>query len=178
MQAEMGVKALAPPAMVIFRAVTDQEQDTRGGETLDQRIKKYLRRFVDPVRILDHDEQGLLLAGIQQHALRRIEEPLAALERFDAVPLSIVDRDVQQDQKRWDQSQQGGVQVMQRGGERRADGLRIIMLFQRKIGSEEIADGERGDRTAVGDAPSLETPHVWPLSGRAHPELLTKLGEQ
>src|SRR2546429_103752 len=84
MQAERGVQALAPPAMVIFRAVTDQEQDTRGWETLDQR----------------------------------------------------------------------------------------------HIGSEEIADGEIRDRTAVGDAPSLETSHVWPLSGRARAELLTKLGEQ
>src|SRR5215470_6755617 len=52
------------------------------------------------------------------------------------------------------------------------------MLFKSKIGSEEIADWEIGDRTAVGDALSLETPHVWPLRGRARSELLTKLSEE
>jgi len=49
---ELGIGGLTPPAVLVLRAVVDQQEDPSGGEALDQRIEQGLRFGIDPVQIL------------------------------------------------------------------------------------------------------------------------------
>src|SRR5262249_37032236 len=59
---ELGVVRLLPPLMAVLRAVIDEQQEGRGGDTLAQGIEEALRLSVDPVQVLKDENQGLLEA--------------------------------------------------------------------------------------------------------------------
>ena len=62
---QLGVGGLAAPAVLVLRAVVDQHEALGGREALDQRIEQGLRFGIDPVQILEHQQQGLHLAFTQ-----------------------------------------------------------------------------------------------------------------
>ena len=62
---QLGVIGLAPPAVLILWPVVDQQQEPGRREALDQRIEQGLRFGIDPVQILEHQQQGLHLAFTQ-----------------------------------------------------------------------------------------------------------------
>ena len=57
---------------------------------------KRLRLGVDPVQVLEDQQQRLHLALAQQQALDGVERPLAALGRVERVPGRVVHRHVEQ----------------------------------------------------------------------------------
>ena len=80
---QLRVVGLAAPAVLVLRAIVDQEQEPGRGQALDQAVEQGLRLGIDPVQILKDQQQGLHLAFAQQQALERVERALAALRRIE-----------------------------------------------------------------------------------------------
>jgi hypothetical protein len=59
---QLRVIGLAAPAVLILRPVIHQEQQLGGGQVLDQAIEQGLGLRVDPMQVLEDQEQGLHLA--------------------------------------------------------------------------------------------------------------------
>src|SRR5712691_8824854 len=79
---ELRVVGLAPPAMLVLGAIVDQQQEAGRRHALDQVIQQGLGLRIDPMQILEDNQQRLLLAFAQQHPLERLEDALAALRRI------------------------------------------------------------------------------------------------
>jgi hypothetical protein len=69
---ELRVGGFAAPAVLILRAVVDQEEDPRSRQALDQHIERGLRLRIDPVQVFKDQQQRLHLALAQQDALQRL----------------------------------------------------------------------------------------------------------
>ena len=82
-QAQVRVVRLTAPAVLVLRPIVDQEQEPGGRQALDQAVEQGLRLGVDPVQILEDQEQWLLLALAQEHALEGLERALAPLRRIE-----------------------------------------------------------------------------------------------
>ena len=80
---QLRVVGLAAPAVLVLRAIVDQQQQAGRGQALDQAVEQGLRLGVDPVQILKDQQQRLHLAFAQQHALEGLEGALAALRRIE-----------------------------------------------------------------------------------------------
>ena len=106
-QAELGVVALAAPAMLVLRPVVDQQEHPGGGQALDQAVEERLRLGVDPVEVLEDHEQRLPLALSQQEALDGVEGALAALGGSSACHVRIVDGHIEQRQQGGERSARG-----------------------------------------------------------------------
>ena len=89
---ELGVVGLAAPAVLVLRAVVDQQQQAGRGQALDQAVEQRLGLGVDPVQVLEDQQQGLHLALAQQQALEGVEGALAALGRIEGLPGGSVHR--------------------------------------------------------------------------------------
>jgi hypothetical protein len=94
--AELPVVGLAAPAVLILRAIVDQQKQPRCRQALDQAVEKRLGLGVDPVQVLELDQDRLHLALAEQQALDTVERPLAALRRLQLVPLGILDGNIEQ----------------------------------------------------------------------------------
>ena len=55
-QAQLCVIGLAAPAVLVLRAVVDQQQQAGGGQALHQAIEQLLRLGIDPVQVLKHQQ--------------------------------------------------------------------------------------------------------------------------
>ena len=91
MQADLVVGALAAPAVLVVRPVRHHEEHAGGRKALDHAVEERLGLGVDPVKVLDNQQERLCLALHQEQALDRVESTLAALRGIEKVPLRIVD---------------------------------------------------------------------------------------
>ena len=80
---QLRVVGLAAPAVLVLRAVVDQQQEAGRGQALDEAVEQRLGLGIDPVQVFEDQQQRLHLAFAQQHALERVERALAALRRIE-----------------------------------------------------------------------------------------------
>ena len=83
---ELAVVGLAAPGVLVLGAVVDEEQEARRGQALDEAVEQRLGLGVDPVQVLEDQQQRLDLALAQQQALDRVERALPALGRVERLP--------------------------------------------------------------------------------------------
>src|SRR5262245_59494137 len=96
-KADLRVVCLAPPVVVaVLGPVADQDEQRRRGQALDEAIEERLRLGVDPVQILEDDEERLLPRFAQQQLSDAVEDELALLSRFEREPRRVVYRSVGQ----------------------------------------------------------------------------------
>jgi hypothetical protein len=76
---ELGVVGLRVPAVLILGAVVDRQQQASSGQALHQAIEERLGLGVDPVQVLEDQQEGLHLALPQEQALEGVQDALAAL---------------------------------------------------------------------------------------------------
>ena len=107
--------------MSVLGPIGDEHQHPRAGEHLDQAIEHLLGRAVDPVEILEHEEEGSRAALLKQEALNTVERPLASLSRFRAAPVRVVERHAHQIEERRKGRRERGVNRLQPP----RDGLRM-----------------------------------------------------
>jgi hypothetical protein len=107
-EAQLTIIRLAAPAVLVVRAVIDDEQDARSREALDESVEQDLGLRVDPVEILEEQEQRLDLAFPEQQLFDGLQDPLPALGRVEGGPRGIVDGDIQQRQQWWQQGSSAG----------------------------------------------------------------------
>src|SRR5262249_12121494 len=86
--------------MAVFRAEVDEEQDTRRRQTLDEDVEERLGLAVDPVQVLEDQEEGLDTRFMQQQLPKRIKRAAPPLSRIERIPRSVIHGQVEQRQQR------------------------------------------------------------------------------
>ena len=143
--AELPVVALPAPAVLILGSVVHQEQETRGREALHQAVQEGLRFSIDPVQVLEHDQEWLDLALPQEQPLYAFERPLAALRGFQPLPLGLLDRHIEEPQQRREVGLQRPVKREQLARQLLADLARVITCLDLEIGSKRSMSGRYAD---------------------------------
>ena len=83
---KLGEKRAVSPGRPVLRAVVDQQHDPGGWQALDDGVQQGLGLRVDPVEVLEDQQQPLLLALPQQQAAQRVDGLAAALGRIERRP--------------------------------------------------------------------------------------------
>src|SRR6266498_1243506 len=153
---ELRVVGPRAPAMFVLWAVVDEEEDACGGEALDEAIEEGLGLTVDPVQVLEDQEQRLHLALAQQQPLDRIEGALPALRGIEGLPAGVVDGDVQQGEEGMQRVGEGLVQSEELAGDFLADLPRVVPVPDLEVDLEEIDNRKIDAGPAVGDGAGFE----------------------
>jgi hypothetical protein len=77
---ELGIVRFTAPAVLILRAVVNQQQHPGGRQALHQHIEDGLRLAVDPVQVFKDQEQRLHLAFTQEETLQRLQRATSSLQ--------------------------------------------------------------------------------------------------
>ena len=86
--------------MLILPPVRDEQQQARAGQALDQAVQQRLGLGVDPVQVLDEQEQRALARFPQQQPFHRVEGALAPLRRLQPLPRGVLPRHLEQGEQR------------------------------------------------------------------------------
>src|SRR6202171_5552286 len=70
---DLGVMTLAAPTVTVLRPVVDQQQYSSIRNRIGEQVEQRLGPGVDPVQILEDDDQWLVEALAQQDALDRLQ---------------------------------------------------------------------------------------------------------
>ena len=89
--AELRVVGPVAPGVLVLGAIGDEEQETGGREPVDQAVEPRLGLGVDPVQILEDQEQRLDLALAEDQVPEGFERVLTALARFEPLPPRVLD---------------------------------------------------------------------------------------
>ena len=157
----MRVVGLAAPAVLILRAVVDQQQQAGRGQTVDEQVEEGLRFRVDPVQVFKDQQQRLRLALAQQQALEGLEGALAALRRIEFQERAVGRQHVQQRQQCRQRVLEGVVQRQHLPGQLGAQGAHVIAILNVGIVLEQLDHWEVGGGLAVGHRGTLQ--HQPPL---------------
>jgi len=82
--------------VLIFRPVVHQQQQPGGRQALDEPVEQRLGLGVDPVQVLEDNQQRLDLAFPEQEPLHHIQRAPAAQGRIERGPLRVVGRHVEE----------------------------------------------------------------------------------
>src|SRR5262249_13577972 len=134
---QLDVRGLAPPAMLVLRAVGDEQEQPRRGQALHQAVEEGLGLRIDPMQVLAHQEERLHLALAQQQTLYRVQDVLTALDSVEMLPCRVLDRYFQQRQEGWQRRPERRIERAQRAGDLLTDAARIIALFNLEIDVEK-----------------------------------------
>jgi hypothetical protein len=86
--------------VLVLGPVVHEQQQARRAEAADQAVEQRLGLAVDPVEILEDQEEGLLARLPQQESLDGVEGALATLPRVEGLPRGVVHGHVEQGQQR------------------------------------------------------------------------------
>ena len=78
--------------MAVLKPVIDQQKNTRRRQALYKAIEKGLRFAVDPMQVLNHQQDRLLLALAEKQLFECCQGPLTTLGRIERLPGGIVHR--------------------------------------------------------------------------------------
>ena len=159
--AQLPIAGLASPAVLVFGSIVHQEQYTRGGQTLHEAVQEGLRLGIDPVQVLEHQQQRLDLALTYEQPLDTVEHLLAALRGVQALPLGIIDGHVEEPEKCRKAGLERTVQREQLARRLLPDLARVVAHLDLEVGPQEIDDRQKcrrlaiRHRTALNDQPAL-----------------------
>src|SRR5262249_6833295 len=97
---QLRVEGFTAPGVLILGSVVDQEQEPGRRQDLDQAIEQGLGFGIDPVQILEYQQQRLHLAFAQQQTLERRQRALAPLRWIKLQEGAVLWQGVQQRQQR------------------------------------------------------------------------------
>ena len=153
---ELPVVALVAPRLLILGPVVHREQDGRGRQALDEGVEQRLGLGVDPVEVLEDEEQGLRAALPEQHALDGLERPRAARDRVEPRELMVLRERVEHPQERRDTVLQSLVEGEDVAGHLRAHRAHVVLLRDLEVALEEVDHRQVRCRLAVRDGARLE----------------------
>jgi hypothetical protein len=150
-EAELSIVGFVSPAVLVVRAIGDQEQEAGRRQALDEGVEARLRLGIQPVEVFDDHEQGVRLAGTEHELLDGLERLLAALRGIKGLPLGIRDRHVQESQDGRHQGREGCIEAQELSGDLVADRRSRIALIELEVLLEQVNDWPIGDRLVIGD---------------------------
>ena len=98
--AQLRVVGPVAPGVLVLGAIGDEEQDTSGGEPVDQAVEPRLGLGIDPVQILEDQQQRLDLALAEDQVPEGFERVLAALARVEPLPPRVLDGHTEERRRR------------------------------------------------------------------------------
>jgi hypothetical protein len=96
--------------MLVLGAIAHQEQEAGGRQGLDQATQQSLGLRIQPVQVLEHQQQRLRLALAHEHARESGERALAALGWIELQEWAIVGQYVKEREERWQRVLEGLIQ--------------------------------------------------------------------
>ena len=153
---QLRVVGLAAPAVLVLRAVVDQEQQARRGQAFHQAVEQGLRLGINPVQVFEYQQQGLHLALPQQEPFERGESALAPLRRVERQEWAVLRQSVEQGEQRRDDVLEGLVERQHLPGGLGPHGARVVMLLDVGVALEQINHREVWRRLAVGHRGTLQ----------------------
>ena len=148
-KAELRIVGLTAPAVLVLRPVIDQQLELGRGQALDEAVEQGLGLGIDPVQILEHQQQRLHLTFAQQHALERLERALAALRRIEAAKRTVLRQDLQEGEQRRNRVLEGLIQGQHLAGHFGPDSAHFILVLHMAVAPQEIEHREIGGRLAI-----------------------------
>src|SRR4029453_15089597 len=155
-ESDLVVITLASPGVAVLGPIVDEEEQPQGGQALHEAIQDRLCFRVDPVEVLEDDEERLDLSLAEKETFDCIERPLPTLGRIETLPCAITARDVEQREKRRKRRLQRPIQGHGLPEDLLSDIPVRILLSDAEVVLEELDDGEIAVRLAVGDRSGLE----------------------
>src|SRR5262249_26106498 len=95
------VVCLPSPAVVVLGPVVDQQEHPRRRQALDETIEYGLRCGIDPVQVLEYQEDRLAQALAEQQLFHGLQGQPTACGRVQYAPLGVFDRHVEEGQQSW-----------------------------------------------------------------------------
>jgi hypothetical protein len=142
--------------VLVLGTVGDEEQDARGREALDQAVEERLALRIDPVKILEEQQERLDLTFPEEEPLDRVHDPLPALRRVEGAPRGVVDRDIQQRQERRRERLQRPVQRQEFARHSFANLPLIVARLDAQIGLQQPDDSQVRRGRPIGDRAAFE----------------------
>lgn len=167
--AELSVERLGHPAVLVLRAIVDEEQDSRGGQRVHQAVEEGLGLRIAPVEVFDHEQQRLDLALPDKETLARVDGLFPALRRIEALPRAILHEDVEHCEQGGEARQQGLVQRHDLPADLLADLPDIVPPLDLEVGAEQPAEGQIRGGLAMRHRSALQ--HEPPLGAGGADEL-------
>ena len=144
--------------MLVLRPIVHQQQQAGRGQALDEAIEEGLCLGINPVQILEHQQQGLHLTFAQQHPLEPIERALAAMHRVQVHKGAVVRQGIQEPQQRREGVLERLVEGEHLSRDPGPDGAGVIAVVHMAVALQQVHDGEVGRRLAVGHRGALQHP--------------------
>src|SRR5262249_38736483 len=143
-ETKLGVVGLASPGVLELGPVVDEQEHTRGWQTLDKAVEQRAGLGIDPVEILEDHEERLSLRLVEEQTLHAIERPLPALRRIERLPSRIVDADVEERQERRQRRLERSVQGEELPGHFFGDVAMAVAIPDPAVTLQQIDDWEVG----------------------------------
>src|SRR5262249_40870781 len=130
---QLTVHAPASPAVPVLGTVIDEQEQPGRREAFGEDIEERLRFGVDPVEILEDEEQRLDLALAEEKALARVECPLASLRGIENLPGWVVPQHVEQGEDRRELGFQGPIERQELAGDLLPDSSAVVASLDLKV---------------------------------------------
>ena len=160
---ELRVIRFTAPAVLILRAVVDQEEHPGGRQALNEQIEHGLRLAIDPVQIFEDQQQGLYLTFAQQDALQRLQSAAPPLQGVQGQERTVGWQRLEQGEHGWHRVLQGLIKRQDVPGDLGPHRPEVIAVLDVTVGFEQVTDRQVHRRLAVGHRTlsSCSQPCVW-----------------
>src|SRR5262249_51497864 len=150
-QAELTVGRLVPPGVLILGTIVDQKAESRGRKALDEAVEERLRLGIDPLEVLENEEQGLDLGFPEHEPPDRLEGALTPLRRIERLPGPVVDGHIEQREKRRETRLERRVEPEEPRRHLLANRRRVVAVLDAEVRLEELDHRQIRSRLAVGE---------------------------
>src|SRR5215813_5917574 len=161
MDAELGVVPLAPPAVLVFGTVGDEEEEASRGETDHEAVQEGLRLRVDPLEVFEYKEQRASRTFSKHKPLHAVEDTLAAFLRVEGLPGFVRDCRIEECEERGQGRQQCGIERLELTSNALVDRPRALAVLYSEVRPEEFGDGEVGRGLPVGHGTRRHDPPLF-----------------
>ena len=146
---ELPVVALVSPPVLIFGAVVHGKQGGGGREAFHEGVEQRLGLRVDPMEILEDEEQGLSAALPKQHPPDGIQRPFAPLGGVELQEVVVLGKGVEQPEYWGDAVLERFVEGQEIAGHLRANPAGVVALGNLEVALEKLDQGKVRRRLAV-----------------------------
>ena len=122
--------------MLVFRSIIDEGQQLGGAEALHEAVQQRLRVAVDPVEVLEDQQQRLCLAFPDEQSLDDLDGSLPTLGRVERLPPGIVHRHVEEGEQRRVQRFEPRIEPGDPADDLRPDLLGIVPIIDLEVALE------------------------------------------
>ena len=153
---ELVVAGPAAPPMLVLGAIVHEQEDGRCGHAVEEAVEDGLSLAVDPVEVLEDQDQRLHPALAEEERLDGLVGPAAPVGRVQGAEGAVLGQSVEQSADGRDRVLQGPVEHQHFAAHLFRDGAGVVARLGAEVRLEEIDHRKVRRRLAVGDRRALE----------------------